>query len=50
MDCKCGHYQYAHDFGKDACQVEGCTCEKFTPARNDNDEDEYDDYDYDEDD
>lgn len=29
MNCKCGHYQYAHDFGKGKCVLIECKCKKY---------------------
>ena len=33
MDCKCGHYQYAHNFGDKDCAVKGCNCKRFKPKK-----------------
>lgn len=33
MNCKCGHYQYAHDYGKDKCNVKGCKCKKYREVK-----------------
>lgn len=33
MDCKCAHYQYAHDYGKGKCAVKDCECKRYRPIR-----------------
>ena len=34
INCKCGHYQYAHDFGKEKCRVRGCKCKEYKEVTN----------------
>ena len=29
MDCKCGHYQFAHDYGRFTCNMPKCKCVKY---------------------
>ena len=29
MDCKCGHYQYAHNYGKHKCDMPKCKCLRY---------------------
>ena len=34
INCKCGHYQYAHDFGREKCRVRGCKCKEYKEVAN----------------
>ena len=34
MDCKCGHYQYAHNYGKYKCNMPKCKCLRYREKPN----------------
>lgn len=36
VDCICGHYQFAHDYGVVRCNVPGCQCCVFTTKKGKN--------------
>ena len=29
MNCKCGHYKYAHDYGRLGCNMSQCKCKRY---------------------